>query len=261
MNYECISVNSHDRITTITLNRPHVMNALNPPMHVELEHAFDAFAAEPEQFICVVTGAGDRAFCAGSDLSEVFKGNTLASYPRHGYAGLSERFDLYKPIIAAINGVCLGGGFEIALACDIVVAEEGTTFGLPEPRVGGIALGGGVHRLIRQIGLKRAMGYLLSCRMISAVQGAELGFVNEVAPKGALRDTVSRWCKEILAASPLAIRATKEVAMRGLEEPNLEAALKNQASYAGFQAWIGAEDTREGPRSFIEKRLPRWQGR
>ncbi len=256
-----ITVEANGRVTTITLNRPEVMNALNPQMHDELQAAFDAYAADPEQFICVVTGAGERAFCAGSDLKAAAAGGIAGQYPKNGYAGLIERFDLHKPVIAAVNGVCLGGGFEIALACDIIIASDTASFGLPEPKVGAMALGGGVHRLVRQIGLKRAMGYMLTCRRISAREGYDLGLVNAVVAPGDLRATVDQWCEEILAGAPMAIRATKESAMRGLGEPDVETAMRNQPDYPGFKAWRGAEDTREGPLAFAEKRAPVWKGR
>lgn len=257
MSYEFIKVETDSRVTTITLNRPAVMNSINPPMHHEMQAAFDGFAADPEQFICVVTGAGPRAFCAGSDL----KARAGSPYPKNGYAGLIERFDLHKPVIAMVNGVCLGGGFEIALACDIIIAADNASFGLPEPKVGGIALGGGIHRLVRQIGMKRAMGYLLTGARISPDEGYALGLVNEVVPQSDLSQAVNRWCAQILAASPTSIRATKEVAMRGLGEPSLEAAMKNQVDYPGFKAWRAADDTIEGPRAFAEKRTPVWKGR
>jgi enoyl-CoA hydratase/carnithine racemase len=258
--YEFIAVESVGRVTTITLNRPQVMNAINTAMHHELQDAFDAFAADPEQFICVVTGAGERAFCTGSDLKGRASGEAR-DYPKNGYAGLTERFDLYKPVIAAVNGVCLGGGFEIALACDIIIASETASFGLPEPRVGAIALGGGIHRLVRQIGMKRAMGYLFSCQRISPQEGLALGLVNEVAAPGELAAAVARWSEQILLAAPMSIRATKEAAMRGLDEPTLAAAIAHQADWPGFKAWVAAEDTREGPLAFAQKRAPIWQGR
>jgi crotonobetainyl-CoA hydratase len=257
MTYEFIKVGAKGRVTTVTLNRPEVMNAINMAMHHELQAAFDAFAADPEQLICVLTGAGERAFCAGSDL----KAGYHRGYPKNGYAGLSERFDLYKPVIAAVNGVCLGGGFEVALACDIIIASETASFGLPEPRVGAIALGGGIHRLVRQIGMKRAMGYLFSGARISPQEGYQLGLVNQVVETGGLQAAVDRWCEEILEAAPLAIRATKEVAMRGLDEASLEAAMSRQGDYPGFKAWLEAEDTIEGGRAFAEKRPPVWKGR
>ncbi len=139
-------------VRTITLNRPEVLNAINADMHWELEEAFNAYAAAPDEHVCVVTGTG-RAFCAGTDLkAAVAEGRR--PYPPHGYAGLIERFDCPKPIIAAVNGLALGGGFELALACDVIIAAESASFGLPEPLVGAVALGGGLHRLARQIPLK-----------------------------------------------------------------------------------------------------------
>lgn len=255
-----IEVERRGRVTTITLNRPEVMNSLNPAMHEELQAAFDGFAADPEQFVCVITGAGERAFCAGSDLKAAVAGD-IRPYPKNGYAGLIERFDLAKPVIAAVNGLALGGGFEIVLACDIVVAAETASFGLPEPLVGAVALGGGLHRLARQIGLKQAMGLILSSRRVGAAEGWRLGFVNEVVAPGELRAAVDRWCEDILKGSPMSIRASKETVMLGLEEPSLAAAMRNQANYPAFAAQRASEDAKEGPRAFAEKRPPQWKGR
>src|ERR1700677_1247762 len=146
MNFEFLKVKRADHVLHIVLNRPKSMNALNQAMQFELQAAFDAFAAEDECRVCVLTGMGERAFCAGSDLKEVAQGSGdgHVGYPKNGYAGLIERFDLDKPIIAAVNGVALGGGFELALACDIIIAADTASFGLPEPLVGAVALGGGV---------------------------------------------------------------------------------------------------------------------
>ena len=257
-----ITVEARERVTTITLNRPEVMNAINPQMHMELQAAFDGFAADPEQFVCVVTGAGERAFCAGSDLkAAVHSGVGQSAYPANGYAGLIERFDLAKPVIAAVNGLALGGGFEVVLACDIVIAADTASFGLPEPLVGAVALGGGVHRLARQIGLKQAMGLILSSRRVSAAEGQRLGFVNEVVAPAELHAATARWVADILRGAPLAIRASKQAALRGLDEPSLADAIRNQADYPAFAAWRAGEDTKEGPRAFAEKRPPVWKGR
>ncbi|MEP1470469.1 MAG: enoyl-CoA hydratase-related protein [Halieaceae bacterium] len=261
MDYQHIIVSTDAHVTTICLNRPESMNAINSVMHEELQAAFDAFAADDDQFIGVVTGAGDRAFCAGSDLKAIAEGGKHAGYPKNGYAGLIERFDLNKPLIAAVNGICLGGGFEVALACDLIIASETASFGLPEPRVGAVALGGGVHRLARQIGLKRAMGYVLSSSRISAAEGLSQGLVNEVVPPEELEAATSRWCEEILKGAPMAIRASKEAIMQGLDEPSLADAIRSQEAYPAFKKWRQAEDTIEGPLAFAEKRKPEWKGR
>jgi enoyl-CoA hydratase/carnithine racemase len=255
-----INVTTASYITTITLNRPEVMNAINGAMHHELQAAFDDFAADPQQHICVVTGAGDRAFCAGSDLKAAVK-DGHRGYPKDGYAGLIERFDCAKPIIAAVNGVALGGGFEIALACDIIIASENASFGLPEPLVGAVALGGGLHRLARQIGLKQAMAMILTSKRVSAAEGHRLGFVNEVVLAEDLIAATARWCAEILRASPMSIRASKETVMLGLEAGGVKVAMANQAHYPAFMAWAKSEDAQEGPRAFAEKRPPVWKGR
>jgi crotonobetainyl-CoA hydratase len=262
MGYETIQVTTRDRVTTIALNRPAAMNAITPAMHHELQAAFDAFAADDEQYIGVVTGTGERAFCAGSDLKVVSAiGIAGTKYPKNGYAGLIERFDLDKPLIAAVNGVALGGGFEVALACDLIIASETAKFGLPEPRVGAVALGAGLHRLARQIGLKQAMGMILSAEPVDARRGYELGFVNEVVAPGELSAAVDRWCATILESAPLSIRASKETVHRGLAEPSVAAAMAHQDGYPAFARWKNARDTEEGPRAFAEKRQPRWQGK
>jgi enoyl-CoA hydratase/carnithine racemase len=255
-----IRVTHEGPVTTVTLNRPEVLNAINPEMHDELEAAFNAFAADPDQFVCVITGAG-RGFCAGSDLKAVAASGSHRAYPAHGYAGLIERFDCPKPFIASVNGVAMGGGFEVALACDIIVAAESARFALPEPLVGAVALGGGVHRLSRQIGLKRAMGMILAARTVDAREGERLGFVTDVVPDADLQAATVRWCDLILRGSPMAVCASKEAAMRGLDEPDLASAMRNQQTYPAFAAWRTSDDAREGPRAFAEKRAPVWRGR
>ena len=257
MSYEFIEVENKGKVTWVTLNRPAAMNSITPDMHHEMQSAFDEFAANDEQFICVVTGAGDKAFCAGSDL----KAGIGRQYPKSGYAGLIERHDLSKPIIAAVNGVCLGGGFEVALACDIIIASDNASFGLPEPLVGAIALGGGIHRLVRQIGMKRAMGYLLTGDRMSVEEAFALGLVNEVVAQKDLEACVADWCERILKAAPISVRSTKAIAHKSLGEVSLEAAIRNQADYPEFKAWREAEDTKEGPKAFAEKRSPNWKGR
>ncbi|MCX8498030.1 MAG: enoyl-CoA hydratase-related protein, partial [Caulobacteraceae bacterium] len=161
MAYQHVKVERNGPITTIILNRPDVMNALHSEAHFELHEVFNDFSADPDQWVGIVTGAGDRAFSAGNDLKHQATGGKMGS-PPSGFAGLTSRFDLTKPLIAAVNGVAMGGGFEIALACDLIIASDKAVFALPEPKVGLAALAGGLHRLPRQIGLKRAMGMILT---------------------------------------------------------------------------------------------------
>ncbi|MFN3511416.1 MAG: enoyl-CoA hydratase-related protein [Phenylobacterium sp.] len=260
MGYEFIKVEREGPVTVFTLNRPDVMNALHSPAHFELHEAFDAFAADPDQWVGIVTGAGERAFSAGNDLKHQAMGGSMTS-PPSGFAGLTSRFDLTKPLIAAVNGVAMGGGFEIALACDIIIASETATFALPEPRVGLAALAGGLHRLPRAIGTKRALGMILTGRRVSAQEGYELGFVNEVAAPGELMAAARRWAAQIAELSPMSIRASKEAVYKGLDEPTLEAAIKGQNRYPAVAALFKSEDFVEGPMAFAQKRAPQWKGR
>lgn len=260
MAYEFVKVEREGPITTITLNRPDVMNALHSPAHFELAEVFDAFAADPDQWVAIVTGAGERAFSAGNDLKHQAGGGKMGS-PPSGFAGLTSRFDLDKPVIAAVNGVAMGGGFEIALACDLIIASENAVFALPEPKVGLAALAGGLHRLPRQIGLKRAMGMILTARRVSAKEGEALGFVNEVVAPGELMAAAQRWAKLICECSPMSIRASKAAINLGLNEPTLEAAIKGQFAYPAVAALFKSEDFVEGPMAFAQKRAPQWKGR
>jgi crotonobetainyl-CoA hydratase len=259
MAYEFVRVERDGPITTITLNRPEVMNALHSPAHFELGEVFDAFAADPEQWVGIVTGAGERAFSAGNDLKHQAGGGRMGN-PPSGFAGLTSRFDLTKPLIAAVNGVAMGGGFEIALACDIIIASESAVFALPEVKVGLAALAGGLHRLPRQIGLKRAMGMILTGRRVGAAEGRELGFVNEVVAPGELMAAATRWAKLICEASPMSVRASKQAVMQGLDKPSLQAALEGQNPYPAVAAMYRSADFVEGPRAFAEKRAPNWTG-
>ncbi len=261
MNYEFIEVGCADHITRITLNRAAVLNAINQQMHDELQHAFDHFAADDDQYLAVIAGAGGRAFSAGSDLKAIARAGKPNVYPRSGYAGLIERFDLDKPLIAAVDGVAVGGGFELALACDIIVATRRSRFGLPEPLVGAVALGGGMHRLARQIGLKQAMGLILTGDIIDAEQAHRVGIITELVADDALAAAVDNWCARILRCAPLATRASKQTVMRGLDEATLESAMAGQADYPAFRAWYASADRIEGASAFADKRPPRWRGK
>lgn len=260
MNYEFIQVRLDEHVTRITLNRPQVMNAINQDMHDELQHALDAFERDDTQYLGVIAGAGGRAFSAGSDLKSIAKRGKPHTYPASGYAGLIERFDLDKPLIAAVDGVAVGGGFEVALACDILIATSRSRFGLPEPLIGAVALGGGMHRLARQVGLKQAMGLILTGDIIDAAAAERMGIITELVDADELDTTVDRWCAKILRCAPLAIRASKQSVMRGLDEASLADAMRAQAGYPAFRACSESSDRHEGAAAFAEKRPPQWRG-
>lgn len=243
----------------ITITRPERMNALHPPGNAELASAFDEFEHNPDLWVAIITGEGDRAFCAGNDLRYQAEGGDRSAQPESGFAGLTSRWDLNKPVIAAVNGVAMGGGFEIALACDLIIASDNARFALPEPKVGLAALAGGVHRLPRQIGLKNAMGMMLTGRHVPAAEGKDLGFVNEVVSQDELLGRAKEWAAMILECSPMSIRATKEAAYKGFEEGGVRAA--HEKTYDAVRSLVKSEDYIEGPVAFSEKRPPNWKGR
>jgi len=257
MNLEFIQYEKRDHIAFITMNRPEVMNALHPPCHEELDRVWDDFAADSDTWVAILTGAGEKAFSAGNDLKWTTQ-HGVPTLPKTGFAGITKRFDLDKPLIAAINGFALGGGFEIALACDVIVAAEHARFGVPEPRVGLMAAAGGVHRLPRHVPLKVAMGMMLTGRHITAAEALRLGIVNEVVPAKDLMIAAERWAREILECSPLSVRASKQAAMGSLHLSVHEA--MDTHLDAERLLWA-SEDAREGPRAFAEKRKPVWQGK
>ena len=254
---EFCSVEREGRLTIVTIQRPAVMNSLHPPANAELAAVFDDFASDPDQWVAIITGAGDKAFSAGNDLKYQASGGKMFS-PASGFAGLTSRFDCSKPVIAAVNGIAMGGGFEVALACDLIIAAENAIFALPEPRVGLAALAGGIHRLPREIGMKQAMGMLLTGRRVPAAEGKSLGFVNDVVPQGEALTAAKAWAAMILECAPLSVRGSKQAAMQGMEAVSLEAAIKGR--YDEIQAMYGSADFVEGPKAFAEKRAPNWSG-
>ncbi len=253
--YEFCTVERDGKLTIVTINRPDVMNSLHPPANFELEKVFNDFSNDPAQWVAILTGAGDRAFSAGNDLKYTASGGKM-EIPATGFAGVTARYHMNKPLIAAVNGVAMGGGMEIALACDIIVASDKARFALPEPRVGLAAGAGGVHRLPRQIGLKHAMGMILTGRHVTAEEGLRLGFINEVVPHAQVMAAAKRWAAEIMECSPMSVRASKEMSMQGLALGGVEAAANGK--YAAMSALAKSKDFVEGPRAFAEKRKPNW---
>ena len=257
---EFCKVEKKDRILTVTINRPDRLNALHPPANLELAEVFDDYAADDDLWVAIITGEG-RGFSAGNDLRWQAEGNVRPPMPL-GFAGLTSRFDLIKPVIAAVNGVAMGGGFEIALACDLIIASDKAKFALPEPKVGLAALAGGLNRLPRHIGVKRALHMILTGRHVGPEEGERLGFVNEVVPHDQLMDRAEQLAHEILACSPLSIRASKDAVYRSLDFASLEESMKDmRTEYAAVKAMIESEDFVEGPKAFAEKRAPNWKGK
>jgi enoyl-CoA hydratase/carnithine racemase len=236
-----------------------VLNALHPPAHHECARAFEEFDEDPDAWVAIISGAGDRAFCAGMDLRyRPGEGDNLP-VPPGGFAGLTNprNCKIWKPIIAAVHGYTLGGGLELALACDIVVAADSAVFGLPEVKRGIVAGGGGMHRLPRQLPLKVAMGYLLTGRNFDAQEALRWGLINEVVPGAELLDCAYRWAGELTEAAPLSVRASKQAALLGLDA-SLEEAYNTR--FPAQQAVHDSRDSLEGVRAFAEKRKPAWTG-
>lgn len=255
--YEHIVVERCDGVLFLTINRPHVRNALHPPAHRELSSAFDHFEADDRLNLAVISGAGDKAFCAGTDLK--YRAETGDTFePETGFAGLTERFGLTKPVIAAVNGDAIGGGLEIVMACDLAIAVRGARFGLPEPKVG-LAAHGGLHRLIRQIPTKGAMEIALTARIFSAEEALGKGLINRLVESHELPRAVDELIAELQLGAPLALRATKQLMLDGLGKASLEAAFR--ASYPAYEAMLASDDAKEGPLAFSEKRKPNWRGR
>tara|TARA_R110000772_G_scaffold61283_1_gene138133 strand:+ start:126353 stop:127156 length:804 start_codon:yes stop_codon:yes gene_type:complete len=265
MDFQYIKVDREERLLLLTINRPEVMNAISPAASHEMAIALDQFEADDDLWVAIITGAGGDAFCAGGDISIMAEARTDADYqmPASGYGGMTNRTSCDKPIIAAVNGICFGGGFEVALACDVIIAAEHAVFGLPEPKIGIAAVATGMHRLARELGLKQALALLLTGDSLDAKRARELGLVTEVVPAEQVMAAARNMADKIMRCAPLAVRATKQCVLRGLDYAGVPAAqhAQEQGAFPALQTMLQSEDTREGLNAFLEKRRPNWQGR
>jgi len=250
-----------DHVARVTIDRPDVLNAIDAGSERELQTIWDEIERNRDVRVVVLTGSGERAFSTGADM----KGGSGASgleywaLPRPGgFGGIALRDALDVPVIARVNGHAVGGGFEMVLGCDIIVAAQEATFGLPEARVGRLPLDGGMTLLQRQVPFHLAMGLLLTGKRISAAEALRIGLVNEVVPRAELDAAVARWVEDVLACAPLSVRAIKQVVRRTAQLTAREA--RNQLLPALAEA-LQSEDSREGVRAFVEKRRPVWQGK
>ena len=245
-------------VLTVTLDRPETLNALDPDAHAALDQALDRLRDDDTLRCAILTGTG-RAFCVGSDLKARARTNA-DHHPATGFAGLTHRFDLTKPVIAAVNGMAIGGGVEIVLACDLAIAARGATFQLPEPRVGLAAIGGGgIQRLARQLPLKHAMDLLLTGRRISTAEAYAMGLVSRVVPDADLMDEALKAAEDICKGAPLAISATQAVARAAADHADLRTVLTTE--YPEIEAMLASDDAVEGQQAFVQKRPPVWKGR
>jgi enoyl-CoA hydratase len=259
MVYQNILLETNDRISTLTINRPDKRNALNQATRDEILHVLDSLQGSNDSRVLIVTGAGDKAFIAGADISE-FEGRTSLTQ-RDAMKSLrifDAIEDFPKPVIAMINGFCLGGGLELALACDLRFASDNAKLGQPEINLGIIPGGGGTQRLTRLIGEGKSMELILTGDLIEAAQAKELGLVNDVFIPNELRDRVRALAARIAEKSPIALRMAKE-AVKTASRTTLREGLSRETDL--FCLTFGSEDKEEGVRAFLEKRKPDFKGR
>ena len=260
MSYQTILLEQQDGVATITLNRPDVLNAQNNPMRLELVDAFSRLRGDGAVRVIVVTGAGERAFSAGADIREFLEPPVPTRFreerKRLDYRGEMDRCP--QPIIAAIRGYALGGGLELALACDIRIAAEDAQLGLTEINLGIIPGGGGTQRLPRLVGRGKALEMILTGARIPAAEALRLGLVERVVPVAELMPAAQALARSIADKAPIALRYAKEAAVSGLELP-LHDGLRLENDLATLLRTT--EDRVEGARAFVEKRKPKWSGR
>jgi enoyl-CoA hydratase/carnithine racemase len=257
LTFRYVRVERRNHVLEVELNRPGVMNALHPEAHFELDDVWRMFSEDSDLWAAVLTGAGP-AFCAGMDVKALAAVGEVVLPPTM-FGGLTARYDVDKPIIAAVNGLALGGGLEMVLACDLAIASETARFSLPEVKVGMFAGAGGIQRLTRHIGRKDAMEMILTGRIIPATEALAIGLVNAVVPGEQLMESARALADRIVSNSPMSIRATKRL-LREMEQ--LEHGAEAMALSGPILAdLMKSQDFAEGSRAFAEKRAPLWSNR
>lgn len=252
-----VEYRTEGRTAIITLNRPEARNAVNAELANGLEKALDDYEASPDLWAAILTANG-KAFCAGADLKEIAAGNGAGlSTEKGGFAGIVSRART-KPLIAAVTGSALAGGTEVALSCDIIIAADDTVFGLPEVKRSLVAAAGGLFRLPRAIGMAPALECILTGDPLASQRAYELGMVNKVCPAADVMKEAHAMTDLIAANAPLAVQASMQVATRAFMDDD-ETLFR--AGGRAFGKIAGSEDFKEGPRAFIEKRAPNWQGK
>ncbi len=252
-----------DRIVTITINRPEAMNAIDPETGQALIEAWTRFRDDDSAWVAILTGAGEKSFSAGADLKKMIPAAFATSgggrgRDDYGLGGITRGLEIWKPMIAAVNGFCLAGGLEQALACDLRVAAPHATFGLTEVRWAIIPGAGGTQRLPRAIPPAKAMEMILMAKTLTAEEALRYGLVNAVVPLAELMPIARRWAEAICELGPLAVRAAKEAILRGSTMP-LADGLRLEALLS--RTLRGTEDAVEGPKAFAEKRKPAFKAR
>jgi crotonobetainyl-CoA hydratase len=246
------------RIASVHLNRPQALNAITPAMDELLFDAWNRINADPDVWVVILSAEGEKAFCIGADLSSGLDRDGRMALGG-GITGIGGPIvSCKKPIVAAVQGFCVGGGFELAMCADLIVAADTAQFGLPETKVGIIGECGVVHRAIRQLPHRIALQLILTGERIGADQAMQYGLVNQVVPYGDLANATAKWVDRLNAASPLAVQAAKGAVLGRAGYP-LDVALTSR--FEGIECYAGTEDRREGERAAAERRKPVWTGR
>lgn len=261
MNFQDVILEKKDRVAKITLNRPQVLNALRNNLKLEVIYALDEIVKDDKVQAVIITGAGDKAFSAGADVTELqqLTASTALEFNKRGLNAMIRAIETFpKPVIAAVNGYALGGGCELAMACDIIIASENAKFGQPEIKLGIIPGAGGTQRLPRLIGPKKANLLLFTGDLIDAREAERLGLVSQVFPAGKLNEAVDSLVTKILSQSPITITLLKKAVVEGMKtEIDVGIGIEGQL----FSLCFATEDQKEGMKAFLEKRKPEWKGK